>query len=101
VTALLGGHIEAIWGNFSDQVSYKNEFKVLAIGREKRMDTLPDVPTFQELGMKFYLRIDRGVAVPADTLADITAKLEKAFLDTVHEKDYHAKITRRDSWPWT
>ena len=94
VTALLGGHIEAIWGNSSDLVSYKNEFKVLAIGTEKRMDTLPDVPTFQELGMNFYPRIDRGVAVPKDTPADITAKLEKAFLDTVNEKDYHAKIIK-------
>ena len=93
-TALLGGHIEAIWGNSSDLVSYQNEFKVLAIGTQKRMDALPDVPTFQELGMKFYPRIDRGVAVPKDTPADITAKLEKAFLDTVHEKDYHAKITK-------
>jgi len=94
VTALLGGHVEGIWGNSSDLVSYQNDIKVLAIGTEKRMDTLPDVPTFQELGMKFYPKIDRGVAVPADTPADITAKLEKAFLDTVHEKDYHAKITK-------
>ena len=56
--------------------------------------TLPDVPTFQALGMKFHPRIDRGVAVPKDTPADITAKLEKAFLDTVNEKDCHAKITK-------
>jgi tripartite-type tricarboxylate transporter receptor subunit TctC len=84
VTALLGGHVEAICVNSSDMVSYQNEFKVLAIGTEKRMDSLPDVPTFQVLGMKFYPRIDRGVAVPVDMPADITAKLEKAFLDTVH-----------------
>ncbi len=93
-TALLGGHIEAIWGNSSDLVSYYNDMKVLAIGTEKRMATLPDVPTFQELGMKFYPRIDRGVAVPKDTPADITAILEKAFLDTVNEKDYNEKITK-------
>ncbi len=94
VTALLGGHVEAIWGNSSDLVSYAKDFKILAIGTEKRMETLPDVPTFQELGMKFYPRIDRGVAVPKDTPADITAKLEKAFLDTVKEKEYNAKITK-------
>lgn len=93
-TALLGGHIEAIWGNSSDLVSYYNDMKVLAIGTEKRMATLPDVPTFQELGMKFFPRIDRGVAVPKDTPADITAILEKAFLDTVNEKDYNEKITK-------
>jgi tripartite-type tricarboxylate transporter receptor subunit TctC len=58
------------------------------------METLPNVPTFQELGMKFYPRIDRGVAVPKDTPADITQKLEKAFLDTIKEKDYHEKITK-------
>jgi len=94
VTALLGGHVEAIWGNSSDLVSYAKDFKILAIGTEKRMETLPDVPTFQELGMKFYPRIDRGVAVPKNTPADITAKLEKAFLDTVKEKEYNAKITK-------
>jgi len=93
-TALLGGHVEAVWGNSSDLVSYQNDIKILAIGTEKRMDTLQDVPTFQELGMKFYPRIDRGVAVPKDTPAGITATLEKAFLDTVQKKEYNDKITK-------
>ncbi len=93
-TALLGGHVEAVWGNSSDLVSYRNDIKILAIGTEKRMDTLPDVPTFQELGMKFTPRIDRGVAVPKDTPAGITATLEKAFLDTVQKKEYNDKIIK-------
>ena len=58
------------------------------------MEALPGVPTFQELGMKFYPRIDRGVAVPKATPADITAKLEKAFLDTVNQDDYKSKIMK-------
>jgi tripartite-type tricarboxylate transporter receptor subunit TctC len=94
VTALLGGHVEAIWGNSSDLVGYEGQMKILAIGTEKRMNTLPDVPTFQELGMKFYPRIDRGVAVPKGTPPDITAKLEKAFLETVSMEDYHSKIIK-------
>lgn len=93
VTALLGGHVEAIWGNSSDLVSQAGQMKILAIGTEKRMSLLPNVPTFQEFGYKFYPRIDRGVAVPKNTPADITAKLEKAFLDTVHKEEYQAKIT--------
>jgi len=93
VTALLGGHVEAIWGNSSDLVSQAGQMKILAIGTEKRMSVLPDVPTFQELGYKFYPRIDRGVAVPKNTPTDITAKLEKAFLDTVHKDEYQSKIT--------
>ena len=94
VTALLGGHVEAIWGNSSDLVSHVTEMKILAIGTEKRMDVLPNVPTFQELGIKFYPAIDRGVAVPKNTPADITAKLEKAFLDTVNMEDYQSKIIK-------
>jgi len=94
VTALLGGHIEAIWGNSSDLVGYGEDMKVLAIGTEKRMNVLPNVPTFEEQGMKFYPRIDRGVAVPKDTPAEVTAKLEKAFLDTVKMEDYHSKIVK-------
>jgi tripartite-type tricarboxylate transporter receptor subunit TctC len=94
VTALLGGHIEAIWGNSSDLVGYEGEMRVLAIGTEKRMDVLPNVPTFQEQGMKFYPRIDRGVAVPKNTPGDITSRLEKAFLETVKMEDYHSKIVK-------
>jgi tripartite-type tricarboxylate transporter receptor subunit TctC len=94
VTALLGGHIEAIWGNSSDLVGYGEEMRILAIGTEKRMEVLPNVPTFQEQGMKFFPRIDRGVAVPKNTPADITAKLEKAFLDTVRMEEYHSKIVK-------
>ncbi len=94
VTALLGGHVEAIWGNSSDLVSQASQMKILAIGTEKRMEALPDVPTFQEQGMKFYPRIDRGVAVPKNTPADIMAKLEKAFLDAVNAPDYKSKILK-------
>ncbi|HSR13558.1 MAG TPA: tripartite tricarboxylate transporter substrate binding protein, partial [Thermodesulfobacteriota bacterium] len=94
VTALLGGHVEAIWGNSSDLVSYETQMKILGIGTEKRMETLPNVATFKEQGMNFFPRIDRGVAVPKNTPADITAKLEKAFLDTVNMPDYHSKIVK-------
>jgi len=94
VTALLGGHVEAIWGNSSDLVSHETEMKILAIGTEKRMEVLPKVSTFQELGMKFYPTIDRGVAVPKGTPPDITAKLEKAFLETVNMEEYHSKIIK-------
>jgi tripartite-type tricarboxylate transporter receptor subunit TctC len=68
--------------------------KILALGTEKRMEMLSEVPTFQELGMKFYPRIDRGVAVPRTTPADIVAKLEKAFLDTVNQEDYKSKMVK-------
>ena len=84
MTALLGGHVEAVFGNSSDLVTFKDQIKVLAIGSETRMALLPDVPTFGEEGLKFTPRIDRGVAVPKNTPPEIAKVLEKAFLDTVN-----------------
>ncbi|MEW6113117.1 MAG: tripartite tricarboxylate transporter substrate binding protein [Thermodesulfobacteriota bacterium] len=92
ITNLLGGHVEAIFGNSSDLVTHQSQIKVLAIGAEKRMEQLPNVPTFQEEGLKFLPRIDRGLAVPKDTPTEITARLEKALLDTVNTEGYRSKI---------
>jgi tripartite-type tricarboxylate transporter receptor subunit TctC len=91
-TALLGGHIEAVFGNSSDLVTFKDQIKILAMGSETRMTLLPNVPTFEEEGLKFAPRIDRGVAVPKNTPSDIAGVLEKAFLDTVNSETYRTKI---------
>lgn len=92
MTSLLGGHVEAVFGNSSDLVTFKNQIKVLAIGSDKRMSVLPDVPTFIEEGLKFTPRIDRGVAVPKDTSPEIASALEQAFLKTVNLPEYRAKV---------
>ena len=63
-TALMGGHIDAVFSNSTMMVSSGEEIKVLAIGSEKRMSQLADVPTFKELGMEFYPRIARGAMAP-------------------------------------
>lgn len=91
-TALLGGHIEAMFGNSSDLVTYKDQIKVLAIGSEEKMELLPNVPTFKESGLNFTPRIDRGVAVPRETPAEVLGILEKAFLETVRKPEYSSKI---------
>ena len=91
-TALLGGHIEAVFGNSSDLVTFKDQIKILAMGSETRMTLLPNVPTFEEEGLKFAPRIDRGVAVAKNTPSDVAVVLEKAFLDTVNSETYRTKI---------
>ena len=92
MTSLLGGHVEAVFGNSSDLVTFKDQIKVLAMGSETRMPVLPNVPTFVEEGMKFTPRIDRGVAVPKDTPPEIAAVLEQAFL-----KPVNPELPRQDS----
>ncbi len=91
-TALMGGHVDAVFSNSTMMVSSKDEIKVLAIGAESRMGQLSDVPTFKELGMEFYPRIARGAMVPKTVPRDIQKRLESAFLDTTSKPEFKAKM---------
>jgi tripartite-type tricarboxylate transporter receptor subunit TctC len=52
---------------------------VLAIAAEERVPTLPDVPTFRELGYDIVGGAYRGVAAPKGTPPEIVEKLAQAF----------------------
>jgi tripartite-type tricarboxylate transporter receptor subunit TctC len=91
-TALMGGHVDAVFSNSTMMVSSKDEIKVLAMGSEQRMNQLADVPTFKELGMEFYPRIARGVMAPKAVPKDVSKRLEKAFLETISKPDFKAKM---------
>ncbi len=91
-TALMGGHIDAVFSNSTMMVSSGDEIKVLAIGSEKRMAQLADVPTFKELGLEFYPKIARGVMVPKAVPKPIQKRLEKAFVDTISKPDFKTKM---------
>ncbi len=91
-TALMGGHVDAVFSNSTMMVSSKDEIKVLAIGAENRMGQLSNVPTFKELGMEFYPRIARGAMVPKAVPRDIQKRLETAFLDTTSKPEFKAKM---------
>jgi tripartite-type tricarboxylate transporter receptor subunit TctC len=91
---LMGGHIDAAFTNTPAAIEMKGTgVTILAVGTEKRMKQLPDVPTFAELGYKIYPRIDRGIIAPKNLPKDIAEKLEKAFYSVVTNKDVQAKLT--------
>ena len=91
-TALMGGHVDAVFSNSTMMVSSKDEIKVLAMGSEQRMNQLADVPTFKELGMEFYPRIARGAMAPKAVPKDVSRRLEKAFLETISKPEFKAKM---------
>jgi tripartite-type tricarboxylate transporter receptor subunit TctC len=92
MTSLLGGHVEAVFGNSSDLVTFKDQIRLLAMGTDARIPLLPNVPTFIEEGLAFTPRIDRGVAVPKNTPPEIAKVLEQAFLKTVNLEEYRSKV---------
>lgn len=85
VQAFLGGHVTAILANSNDLVQHKDRIRILAMGSEKRFPSLPDVPTFRELGYDMTPSIDRGVCVPPGTPEDRIKALESAFLSIAQD----------------
>ncbi|MBO8127294.1 MAG: tripartite tricarboxylate transporter substrate binding protein [Firmicutes bacterium] len=92
VTAFLGGHTMAIFGNSNDLVQHKDRIRILAIGSEERFAALPEVPTFKELGLDMTPSIDRGVCVPTGTPPERIKVLEKAFLTIAKDPEIQEKM---------
>ena len=81
VTALLGGHVDALASGPGPVLAHikTGKLRALATWSGQRLKALPDVPTFIELGFKeveFY--IWAGVFAPAATPAPVLAKLTEA-----------------------
>lgn len=87
ITALLGGHIEAVGVSASevhDQVA-AGQMRILGVMADERMAIFPDVPTFKENGIDISMGTWRGIFVQKRTPADVVAILTKATLDTANE----------------
>jgi tripartite-type tricarboxylate transporter receptor subunit TctC len=82
VPALMGGHVTSTMNYSMVGVQYQDRMRTLAVATEERLDVLPDVPTFKELGYDIVGGAYRGVAVPKGTPPEIVKKLTDAFVQT-------------------
>jgi tripartite-type tricarboxylate transporter receptor subunit TctC len=80
ITAFLGGHVNAIFGNSDDLVKHADSIRVLAVAADSRFFGFPDTPTFKEGGFELVESIDRGIGLPPKTPDAVVKKLEAAFM---------------------
>lgn len=92
VPALLGRHVTALMTYSTMAVRYKDDFRPLAMASEERMEVLPDVPTFKELGYDVVEGAYRGVAAPPGTPDDIVNKLADVFDKVNRDPDVVKKM---------
>lgn len=96
VTALVGGHIDAVAVSASEvqaQVE-AGELKILAIMDEERSKIFTDVPTMKEEGYDVVFGTWRGLAVPTGTPKEAVDILSDAFKKGIESdgfKDYAEK----------
>jgi tripartite-type tricarboxylate transporter receptor subunit TctC len=96
VTTVLGDKIEAsvqLPAEIMAQVTGR-QVRVLAISGEKRLASLPDVPTLKESGIDLTMSLWRGVAVPRGTPEAVIARLERAFTQAAQGAEFREFATR-------
>jgi len=101
ITAFLGGHVMAIFGNSDDLVKHSDNIRVLAIADEKRFPAFPDTITFKEAGIDLIESIDRGVGLPPGTPDFVINKLEAAFLEISKNPDIQQQMKKEGFVPLT
>lgn len=91
--AVLGGHVDFASANPSEvmpQVEGKT-MRILAVGSDKRLAGLPDVPTLKESGYDCVVQAMRGINAPPEMTEPARAYYEAAFkkvMDTPEFKKY-------------
>ena len=81
ITAAAGGHVEGATTNTGQSIAMVKGGKVraLAVYTDKRLDSLPDVPTLKEMGVDFTAASYRGYLAPKDTPKEVVAILADAL----------------------
>jgi tripartite-type tricarboxylate transporter receptor subunit TctC len=100
LTALLGGHVDALASGPAVILPHikSGKLRALAGWGDKRVAALPEVPTFKELGYpdaEFY--IWAGLFAPKGTPEPVLAKLRDATRVAVAEPDFKAAMDRLET----
>jgi tripartite-type tricarboxylate transporter receptor subunit TctC len=90
VTALLGGQVEALASGPSAVIGQLKggKLRALASWGEKRLASLPEVPTFKELGYNAEFYIWSGLFAPAGTPGPVLQTLRNAARRAVEDPDF-------------
>lgn len=92
IPALLGGHVSALMTYTTMGTQYGDQIRVLAVASDKRVASLPDVPTFKELGYNLVEGAYRGAAVPVNTPDSVKKVLAVAFDKINHDPAFVKKM---------
>jgi tripartite-type tricarboxylate transporter receptor subunit TctC len=102
VTALMGQHVTAMFGTYSNvaQQLKAGTLRALAAGTRSRIEPLPDLPTIAELGFKDY-EVDAwfGVLAPANTPKETISQLAQWFTAAMQVPEAKDKLVTQGLYP--
>lgn len=101
--ALMGGEVDEVIVAIAPALPLIRSGKVrpLAVLSEKRVPTLPDVPTAKEAGVdNFVVSIWYGMFAPAGTSQDIVTRLSREVIKALESPDLRQRLTAAGIEPW-
>jgi tripartite-type tricarboxylate transporter receptor subunit TctC len=102
VTALLGGHVTSVFGNYIEVSEHlrSGKLRALATGSPIRLEMLPDLPTIAESGYKdFRLENWLSVVAPARTPQKTIAQLIGSYKAALQAPQVKAKLAMQALLP--
>lgn len=95
VTALLGGHVEAMAGGVADALAHKKAgtFTTLGVASDRPDPAMPDVPTMQSQGYDVLVASSTGLLAPAGTPKEVVDVLTKAVKKVIDSPEHQKKLT--------
>jgi tripartite-type tricarboxylate transporter receptor subunit TctC len=95
VTAVLAGNVNAVLDSFTVPHIKSGELKAFAVEPEHRLSSLPDIPTFKELGYpEVRAPLWLGLGAPGKTPDPILKKLDEAFTKAAKEPAFREMMTK-------
>jgi tripartite-type tricarboxylate transporter receptor subunit TctC len=98
---LLGGDVDVMFDNLGVSLALVKggQLRLIAVGTEQRMSTLPDVPTIAETLPGFASAAWFGVAAPPKTPGAIVQKVNADIAEAVRDPDVRKRLADLSATP--
>jgi len=94
---VIGGHINAMFSNFSDALpqAQGGTVRMIALSSDKRSPLAPDLPTVAESGFPDYSILTwNGLMAPAKTPKPIVDKIAATLVAAVKDPEFSARLSK-------
>jgi len=102
VTALIGGHVQAVWADYPTVVSQlkSGTLRALVTTSPKRLAVLPGVPIMEETGItKYEAEIFYGLVAPAKTPPQAIKTISDMLVTAMNTPEMKSKFEQQGLFP--